>query len=235
MKTLLRLAGVALILLACGLPAAGQESIVVARDLYGSAAYEEALAMLDRIKGTGQAGDLRPVEQYRALCLLALGRQAEAERAIELLFAADPAYRVDASASPRIQSAFSNVRRRVLPSLVQQRYLIAKATYDRKEYAAAIVQFDETLALLEMPEMAQGQEPALRDMRTLITGFRDLRARRCRRRRPRRSWRPSRPRPRRRLRASPSTRPRTRTWSRRRPSARRCRVGTGPRRRPSGE
>ncbi len=110
----------------------------------------------------------------RALCLLALGRQAEAERAIEILFAADPGYRVDAAASPRVRSAFSNVRRRVMPSLVQQRYLHAKAAYDRKEYETAIAQFDATLALLEMPEVLQGQEAAFADMRTLITGFRDL-------------------------------------------------------------
>ncbi|RPJ76855.1 MAG: TonB family protein [Acidobacteria bacterium] len=174
MKTLVRLAGAALVLIACAQPAAAQDAVGAARDLYGSAAYDEALALLDRIKGSGQPGDVRVVEQYRALCLLALGRQAEAERAIELLFAADPAYRVDAAASPRVQSAFSSVRRRVLPSLVQQRYLHAKAAYDRKEYEAAIAQFDATLALLEMPEVMQGQEAAFSDMRTLITGFRDL-------------------------------------------------------------
>jgi len=173
MKTLPRF-GAALVLLACAWPFAAQDQLGAARDLYGSAAYEEALALLDRVKGSGPPGEVLVVEQYRALCLLALGRQAEAERAIELLFAADPGYRVDATASPRVQSAFSNVRRRVLPSLVQQRYLHAKAAYDRKEYEAAIAQFDATLALLEMPEVMQGQEAAFADMRTLITGFRDL-------------------------------------------------------------
>jgi TonB family protein len=174
MKTALRLAGVAVLLAACAIPAAAQDAVEAARDLYGSAAYEEALVLLDQVKASGQPTDVRVVEQYRALCLLALGRQGDAERAIELLFAADPAYRVDAAASPRVQSAFANVRRRVMPSLVQQRYHHAKASYDRKEYASAIAQFDETLALIEMPEVSQGQEAALADMRTLITGFRDL-------------------------------------------------------------
>jgi TonB family protein len=173
MKTLPRV-GAALVLLACAWPVAAQDQLGAARDLYGSAAYEEALALLDRVKGSGQPGQVLLVEQYRALCLLALGRQAEAERAIELLFAADPGYRVDAAASPRVLSAFSNVRRRVLPTLIQQRYLHAKAAYDRKEYEAAISQFDATLALLEIPEVIQGQEAAFADMRTLITGFRDL-------------------------------------------------------------
>jgi len=173
MKTVFRLAGV-LLFLACAAAVAAQDRVGSARALYGSAAYEEALALLDQVKGSGQPSDVRVVEQYRALCLLALGRQAEAERAIELLYAADPAYRVDAAASPRVQTAFAAVRQRVMPSLVQQRYLHAKAAYDRKDYASAIAQFDETLALIEMPEIAQAQEAALADMRTLITGFRDL-------------------------------------------------------------
>ena len=174
MSTLSRLAAAFIVVTACALPAAGQETVGAAKDLYGSAAYEEALAMLDRIKGAGQGGDVKAVEQYRALCLLALNRQAEAERAIELLFAADPGYRVDAAASPRVQSAFFNVRRRVMPSLVQQRYLQAKGAYDRKDYQSAIEQFDATLGLLEMPEVVQAGDPSLGDLRTLIVGFRDL-------------------------------------------------------------
>ena len=171
MKTFARAAGVFAFAVLCSAPVCGQDTLAAARDLYGSAAYDEALTLLDGIRA---GGDARAIEQYRALCLLALGRQAEAERAIELLFAADPAYRVDAAASPRVQAAFRDVRRRVLPTIVQQRYMSAKAAYDRKEYPSALAQFDATLALIENPEIAQGQEAALADLRTLMAGFRDL-------------------------------------------------------------
>ena len=40
--------------------------------------------------------------------------------------------------SPRVRTAFSEVRRRVLPTIIQQKYGEAKAAYDRKAYAIAV-------------------------------------------------------------------------------------------------
>ena len=53
--------------------------------LYVTAAYDEALAMLDRIRtpAEAQTPEARTIEQYRAFCLFALGRTAEAEQAVE--------------------------------------------------------------------------------------------------------------------------------------------------------
>src|SRR5262249_12168631 len=62
-------------------PAAPQpsDSLSSARDLYAAAAYEDSLAMLNRLKGVAAPGSRdQGIEQYRALCLLALGRAAEA-------------------------------------------------------------------------------------------------------------------------------------------------------------
>ena len=109
--------------------AAAQDSLPSARDLYASAAYEEALAALNRLRASGvTAEDGSAVEQYRALCLLALGRPAEAQDAIAAMVTASPWYvPAETDASPRVRSAFSDVRRRVLPTIAQQTYADAKA------------------------------------------------------------------------------------------------------------
>jgi tetratricopeptide (TPR) repeat protein len=158
--------------------AAGQDTLASARQLYGSAAYDEALSMLDRLKTAPRpdAGDAVAVDQYRAFCLMALGRQADAVLAIESVVVADPSFLPgEADVSPRVLSAFRDARRRLVPAVAQQRYLGAKAAYDRKDYAPALAGFDSTLRLIDAPDLAEaGTQPPLSDLRTLVTGFRDL-------------------------------------------------------------
>ncbi len=113
---------------------AADDSLAAARELYAAAAYEDALAVLNRLRppASGPA-EGRAIEQYRAFCLLALGRGAEAEHAIETVVAGEPSYHPSAADwSPRVRSAFSDVRRRMLPGLIQQQYGQAKAAFDRK-------------------------------------------------------------------------------------------------------
>src|SRR2546423_2186576 len=70
------------------------DTLSSARDLYASAAYEDALAMLGRLNSGGLRSDEgRVADQYRALCLLALGKTTEASQAIESVVSADPSYR----------------------------------------------------------------------------------------------------------------------------------------------
>lgn len=154
-----------------------QDSIAGARDLYTAAGYEEALAMLNRLDlGNISASDRMAVYQYRAFCLLALGRMSEGERAIEALLTVDLLYRpADAFMSPRLRSAFATVRQRILPSIVQQEYIRAKSAYDRGDFASAIAQFDRVLKALGDADLgAAAANPPLADLRTLATGFRDL-------------------------------------------------------------
>src|SRR5262252_6829274 len=83
---------VALVLTTTG-AAAQDNDIATARDLYASAAYEDALAMLNRLRSTDRpASQSRVIEQYRAFCFLALGRPNDAEQAIEAVVVADPLY-----------------------------------------------------------------------------------------------------------------------------------------------
>jgi hypothetical protein len=156
---------------ALGQMAAGRDIVGTARDLYASARYDEALAVLN--DSSVAVTDRKSIEQYRSLCLLALGRGTEAESAIAAVVTADPSYQPgEAEASPRVRAAFSDVRKRLLPELAGARYLEAKATYDRKDYPAAVQQFKALLALLDDPDMGG----RLADLRTLASGFSDLAA-----------------------------------------------------------
>jgi hypothetical protein len=154
-----------------------EDSVAAARELYTSANYEDALVVLNRLdSSSGQPSDRMAINQYRAFCLLALGRMAEAERAIEAVLTVDLLYRpVDADMSPRLRAAFAGVRQRILPAIVQQEYARAKAAFDHQDYPAAIAQFDRVLRALGSPDLgAVGENPPLTDLRTLANGFRDL-------------------------------------------------------------
>ena len=163
-------------LLAATLLTTGEDSLAAARDLYASAAYEDALAVLNRLPQSNQPLEVtRAVEQYRALCLLALGRTAEAERAIEAVIAGDPSFRPAADVSPRVRATFTDVRRRVLPAMIQQTYTSAKGAFDRREFAEAASTFTRTLVMMTDPDVeAVAAKPPLSDLRTLASGFRDL-------------------------------------------------------------
>ena len=151
-----------------------KDPLRAARDLYASARYDEALAVLNDMRpadSTNPLSDRKSVEQYRSLCLLALGRGAEAEVAIAAVVTADPAYLPsETEASPRVRSAFSDVRKRLLPDITTGRYAQAKATFDRKDFADAATQFRGVIALLDDPDMGG----RLADLRTLAAGFLDL-------------------------------------------------------------
>jgi hypothetical protein len=155
--------------------AVAQDSLAAARDLYTSAAYEDALLVLNKIQ-PGQTSDRLAVNQYRSFCLLALKRNAEAEQAIEAVLADEPSYAPSAAeASPRLLQAFASVRQRILPAVVQRTYAHAKATFDHQEFAAAITEFNQVLKMLEDGGLGDATgRPPLSDIRTLATGFRDL-------------------------------------------------------------
>jgi TonB family protein len=153
------------------------DSLSAARELYASASYEDALAMLGRLNAAELPPDQgRTADQYRALCLLALGKSAEASQAIEAVVAADPSFHPsDSDVSPRVRAVFSEVRKRLLPGLVQQKYAIAKTAYDHKDYAAASNGFGQLLALYADPDLAHAaNKPPLSDLRVLIDGFHSL-------------------------------------------------------------
>jgi TonB family protein len=173
----LRHAALALLLaLPAGATAAPQDSIAAARDLYTTAGYDEALAMLTRLRaGTTEPAEVRTIDQYRVFALFALGRTQEAEQVVEGMALLDPLWVLPrGEAPPRIEALFAAARTRALPGVVRQRLGAARVLYAEKRYAAAAEAFTGVLTLLEDPAVAQATGTDAAPFQALATGFRDL-------------------------------------------------------------
>jgi TonB family protein len=166
---------VGLVLLLILLPAShlrAEDALAHAKDLYLSAAYDEALVVLEQLKSQPAPTAGTEVEQYRVFCLLALERSDEARKAIADIVAAEPFYRPsDTQTSPRIRAVFDETRKALLPGLVQRTYADAKASFEKKD-PKALSQFELVLTLLDDPDLKGVSQ--LADLRTVVSGFRDL-------------------------------------------------------------
>jgi TonB family protein len=145
-----------------------------AKELYRSAAYDEALGVLDDIRATAPSTETLEVSEYRVFCLVALDRKDEARNAIAALISANPFYELsEAQASPRVRAVFKEVRKSLLPALVQSAYAEAKAAFDRKD-AESAAGFERVLTLLRDPELSSNTD--LGDLAVVAAAFRDLSA-----------------------------------------------------------
>jgi hypothetical protein len=154
-------------------------SLAAARDLYVSASYDDALTMLGSLSGATRPPDeQQSIDLYRTLCLYALGKSTDAERVIEAMLVRQPLYRpANEELSPRVQTAFQNARKRILPGIIQKEYAEAKAAFDNKDWPVASAGFDEVLKSIADPDIMQAAgAPPLSDIKTLASGFRDLSA-----------------------------------------------------------
>jgi tetratricopeptide (TPR) repeat protein len=143
-------------------------SLASAKTLYASGDYEEALSALAAPRPDDSADE---VDEYRSLCLLALGRTPEAQRSLESLVMRSPLFKMsDAEVSPRLVTMFHDVRKRVLPGAVRDLYAKAKANFEQKDYADAKTQFEELMTLLADDDLA-AQAASLSDMKMLADGF----------------------------------------------------------------
>jgi TonB family protein len=159
------------LLMSAGLPALGHaQDVERVRALYVAASYEEALAAIPRV--TSPAVRLE-VEQYRALCLLALGREAEASNAVEQIVRENPTYLpTSTEMSPRMLSIFAAARVKLLPDIARQVYADGKTAFDSGDDEAAGAAFTRAMAIADtMPEDLRG---AVADLRLLAAEFLDL-------------------------------------------------------------
>ena len=145
-----------------------QETLQHVKDLYASAAYEDALGVLARLQNPAQRLE---IERYRVFCLIALDRTAEAERAIQGILSEDPLYTPD-EAPPSILELFKRVKREVAPQLARSLYTDGKAAMDRQEQDEAIRKFEQLLQLTDDP--AVRDETIVSELRLLAAGFLDL-------------------------------------------------------------
>jgi hypothetical protein len=154
------------------------QSLEAAKELYASAEYESALAMLNGLRSSERPREeQQSIELYRALCLVATGKEADARGIMEGLVTRHPMYRPTTDLPPRVRSTYSETRKRLLPAAVQAAYQEAKAAFDFKDYPAAERGFALVLQVLADPDVeAAVSKSPLSDIRTLATGFHELSA-----------------------------------------------------------
>ena len=146
---------------------AAVSDLAAAKVLYAAASYEEALSRLSTVRGPEE---LDQIEEYRALCLLALGRATDAEHALERLVSRKPLYMSSEDVSPRLLGMLHGVRKRLLPAAARGVYAKAKVDFEEKNYAAAVDGFTELLAIVSDPDAADARA-SLSDLKQLGEGF----------------------------------------------------------------
>ncbi len=160
-----------LVTLALAPQVAAQDSLQAVKDLYASAAYEDALTAVAKIDSPAEPNV--EAEQYRVFCLVALGRMDDAAQAVESVLTLQPEYRPNSSdASPRIQTLFSQVRQRLGPTLVKRMYQQGRAAMDRKDREEAVGQFQAMLRIANDPDVRN--EASMSELRELGSGFLEL-------------------------------------------------------------
>ena len=155
-------------------PLAAQDRLSRAKELYEAANYQEALRLLDSEgESAGTPDERQTAREYRALCLLALDRTEEMAKTIEQMIQFDPFYSPAADRTPRLLSMFDHIHRRLLPSIVRERYAEAKTSLEDKRYADAVAGFELVLRLIKAAgDKSDRQEPAdqwLAYVRTITT------------------------------------------------------------------
>jgi TonB family protein len=144
------------------------------RALYEGASYEDAMRALDAADGASivSGEQHQTLLQYRALCLLALDRQPDAEKAIEEILSTDPLHQPGPEEPPRLVAVFDRVRSRMLPSLARQQYAAAKDLFDHHQFDEAASGFERVLELGS--RIAPGDREGAGDLATLAGGFLEL-------------------------------------------------------------
>ena len=150
-----------------------QDPLGAAKDLYASAAYEDALSTLSRIDAESTTPDVaRQADEYRAFCLYALGRTREAESLAETIVRKHPLARLDAvDASPRLETMFTDVRRRLLPSLIREQFRSARTAIDQKNFAVAEPQLKDARLMIADADKLGVKDDGLGDLGVLVDGF----------------------------------------------------------------
>ena len=140
--------------------------------LFAAADYEAALIVLS----TDDVASSPGADQYRALCLLALGRLDDVDRLLETLIRRDPTFNMSISeVTPRMIALFRQTRQRLLPGILDDRFKAAKTSFEQGRHAEAAVQFRALLTLLADEDAMSGEGPPVsRDMQRVAEGFLNL-------------------------------------------------------------
>src|SRR5262245_16956435 len=143
-----------------------QEPLTKAKALYDSAAYEEALTVL-------ASENIPEAQQYKALCMLALGRPQDATRAVELLVSSSPTFEPSTEdVPPRFVTLFSEAKKKLLPGIARKVFNEGRDQFKSGDREAALKNFDLVVTLASSPGFKDS--PDAEDLRTLAGGFIEL-------------------------------------------------------------
>jgi len=158
------LCGVGLVLYAT--TALAQEPLAKARALYDAANYEEALSVLTAV-------DAPEAQQYKALCMLALGRAQDAAGAVEQLITLQPTFEPSAEeVPPRFVALVADAKKKLLPAIARKAFNEARAQFKSGVREEALRKFDFVVTVASSPGFKD--TPEAEDLRTLATGFIEL-------------------------------------------------------------
>ncbi len=146
--------------------AAAQETLAKAKALYDAAAYEEALTLLAQEQ-------VPEAHQYKALCMLALGRSQDATGAVETLVSATPTFEPSADdLPPRFVTLVADAKRKLLPGIARRTLTEGREQFRSGNHEQALRKFDLVMTLTSSPLLKE--TPDAEDLRTLASGFIDL-------------------------------------------------------------
>ena len=146
--------------------AAAQETLAKAKALYDAAAYEEALTLL-------APEQVPEAQQYKALCMLALGRSQDATGAVETLVSATPTFEPSADdVPPRFVTLVAEAKKKLLPGIARRTFNEGREQFRSGDREGALRKFDLVLTLTSSPLLKE--TPDAEDLQTLASGFIDL-------------------------------------------------------------
>jgi tetratricopeptide (TPR) repeat protein len=156
----------AVALLCAAATVSAQEPLTKAKALYDAANYEEALTVLAPVHEP-------EAQQYKALCMLALGRAQDATGAVDSLIAAAPTFEPSTDdVPPRFVSLVSDAKKRLLPGIARKTFNEARDQFKSGDRAEAVKKFDLVMTLASAAGFKDTSDAE--DLRTLASGFIEL-------------------------------------------------------------
>ena len=156
----------AVVLLCAVATVSAQEPLTKAKALYDAANYEEALSVL----APAQEPE---AQQYKALCMLALGRTQDASGQVELLVTSTPTFEPSAEdVPPRFVSLVSEAKKKLFPGIARKTFSEARDQYKSGDREGALKKFDLVVTLASTPGFKDTSDAE--DLRTLASGFIEL-------------------------------------------------------------
>jgi TonB family protein len=156
----------AVVVVLCAATLSAQEPLTKAKALYDAANYEEALTVLAPMHEP-------EAQQYRALCMLALGRAQDASGEVDSLIASAPTFEPSAEdVPPRFVSLVSEAKKRLLPSIARKTFSEAREQFKSGDRSEALKKFDLVVTLASTGAFKDTSEAE--DLRTLASGFIEL-------------------------------------------------------------